>query len=294
MTQQQMSIAFHIGAHKTATSHLQRSLQAASAALAAAGLCYLGPETLRQPRQSLAALFGMQGAGAQLPALAAQYQRLLISEENYIGALNPPRRRPVAQRYPDAAARIDAIAAAAGQKIDLFVGLRRPTAYLNAAYCQQLLGGRVMSMQQYRKLHPLASVDWLDLITRLRMAQGAGRITVWCYEDYAAHFPALMAAMLGADRADLACPIDQRIHVSLSAAAVAEVLHRHQGDATADLALIARRLLPVAAGYPRFDGFTAADHAAADTAYAAQIAAIAAIKDVTMLAPLWLGDANRG
>jgi hypothetical protein len=293
MSDQSAAIAFHIGAHKTATSHLQQSLLAQTAPLAGAGVCYLGPSRLRGAGPSISALFGLPAGKPQITALCQQYQRVVISEENYIGALNPPRRRPVVTRYPDAATRIDTLASAAGQKIDIFLGLRRPTAYLNAAYCQQLLGGRITPMAQYRKLHPLASVDWLHLVARLRSTAGVGRLVVWCYEDYATHFDAIIAGLVGPAQASLVAPIKRRIHASLSAPAVAEVLHRQTRDDAPDLAMIARRLLSVDDGYPRFDGFPPQDHAASDAAYAAQIAAIGALKGVTLLDPLWLTRAVR-
>jgi hypothetical protein len=51
--------------------------------------------------------------------------------------------------------------------------------------------------------------------------------------------------------------------------------------------------LPVEDGFPPFDGFTAAEHAAADAAYVAQVTAIGAIRGVTLLDPLWARDAMR-
>ena len=48
-----------------------------------------------------------------------------------------------------------------------------------------------MPMAQYRKINPTESVDWADLVARLRAAAGVGQLVVWCYEDYAVHFAAI-------------------------------------------------------------------------------------------------------
>ncbi|MBQ2261761.1 MAG: hypothetical protein II336_10360 [Loktanella sp.] len=297
MTQRDFSVAFHIGAHKTATSHLQRSFQAHAAALDALGICYLGPDHLRQPGRSVAALFGLKpgsaGLSGEVAALRQTRQRLILSEENYIGALIGPRGKPMIQRYPDAGPRVHAVAQALGQKIDVFLTIRRPTAFLNSAYCQQLMGGRVVRMAKFRQDNPTGAVDWGDLVARLRAMPGIGELVVWCYEDYAAHFAKICARLLGPEAAALVAPLDERIHSSLSAAAVAEVLHRHALREIGDLGLAARRLLPVEAGFPPFDGFRPAEHAASDAVYLDQIAAIAAMPGVTLLQPVWAAAAMR-
>lgn len=296
MTEPTFSVAFHIGAHKTATSHLQRSIRMQASALAARGVHWFGPDFLRRPHQSVPALLGLtddQGPSDQISALARTGDRIVFSEENYIGVLNVARRRPVTRRYPDAAMRISAVAQAVGRDVDVCLAIRRPTGFLNAAYCQQLMGGIVTPLAQYRKFNPLGSVDWAELVTRLRAAPGVGQLVVWCHEDYAAHFPAICAALLGPAAAGLVQPIDRYIHRSLSAAAVAEVLHRHGSTRLGDLGMSARRVLPVEEGYPPFDGFSPAEHAAGDAAYRAQIAAIGAIPGVTLLDPLWSGGAVR-
>ena len=297
MSHPDFSVAFHIGAHKTATSHLQRSISTQAETLYAAGVAFLGPDHLRLPGQSVSALFGLKPAkpcvSDLIRTVRATCHRLVISEENFVGSLNSPRRKPMVCRYPDAAPRVDAVAQALGQKVDVFLGIRRPTAFVNSSYCQQLMGGRIVRMAQYRRINPLESVDWSDLVHRLRAMPGVGQLVVWCHEDYATHFHAICAGLLGPVAADLVAPLNRRIHASLSAAAVAEVLHRHDLGETGNLGAAARKLLPVSDGYPPFDGFTVAEHAAGNAAYLAQIATIGAMPGVTLLDPLWASTAKR-
>ncbi len=291
-----LSVAFHIGAHKTATSHLQRSIGAEADALAAQGVHWFGPRYLRKWDQTIPALLRLSEGQAppdRLGSLLQTAQRVVLSEENHIGVLNDPRRKPVTCRYPKAAQRIGAVAQGLGRDVDVFLAIRQPTRFVNAAYCQQLMGGKVMPMAQYRRINPLQSVDWADLVARLRAVSGVGRLVVWCYEDYATHFNAICAGLLGPAAAALVRPIAHHIHRSLSAAAVAEILHRHALGGSGDLGVGLRGLLPVEDGYPPFDGFTRAEHAAGDASYRAQIAAIGAMPGVTLLDPLWAAGPMR-
>jgi hypothetical protein len=112
-----------------------------------------------------------------------------------------------------------------------------------------------------------------------------GQIIVWRYEDYASLFKPITQALVGAQAASHLMPSERRINRGLSAAAVADVLHR-QADAAIDLpATVARYMLSVDHGYPAFDAFTQEEHAASETAYASQIERIAGLPGVMVLRP---------
>ncbi len=295
MTSSDFSIAFHIGAHKTATSHLQRSLREATDLLADVGVRYYGPHDFRLPGRSINRLFGLHDKPARAPRRSPQDQltllrkgghRLVLSEENYIGALNSPRRREVRMRYPFAARRVTALADAldAGG-LDVFLSIRNPATFLTSAYCQQLLGGRIMPLERYLQINPLGSVNWLSLVKRLRRARGVNQLTIWRYEDYQPLFSSICAALVGDEAGELVQPLPRRIHVGLSAKAVAEV-HLKKGDVADDkIANFARKHFPVGEDAAAFDGFDPEQHARAAQIYQAQIAAIENLKGVTFLRP---------
>lgn len=295
MMAQPPTICFHIGAHKTATTHLQVSLETAADSFAAHGVRYLGPERFRLPGQSLQALFGLElgkpraapkrDAVAQLAALAKGADRLVISEENFIGPLNFPKGGGMRLRYKTAADRIAALTAALGQEVSLFLAIRQPTTFLNSAYCQALLGGQAIPVVPYLKRNPLSSVDWLALARGLAETHGVKDITVWRYEDYRALFPHIVTALIGNEAAPAVTPHDRQINKGLSMQAVAEVLHR-ANDAEIDVpASVARHLLSTDMGFAPFDAFAPDDHAASAAEYAVQWAAMADIPKVTRLSP---------
>ena len=295
MTAEPLTVAFHIGVHKTATSHLQQSLNKATDALAAQGVRYYGPEYLRLPGRTLPALFGFRkgkdagdakrAPAEQLALLRKDGHRLLLSEENFIGWLNSPKGSTVKSRYINAGDKITELAAAIGQDIDVFMAVRRPSAFINSAYCQMLMGGRVMPVAVYQRRNPLSSVNWLDLVSRVRAAKGVGQLTVWKYEDYNAIFGQIVEGLAGTGLGQHVDPVSRAIHMGLSSAAVAEVLHRTEQGPIDKIGLMARKLLPIEEGYPRFDGFGPDEHAMGDAAYAAQLKGISALEGVTVLLP---------
>lgn len=289
MTTPPFSVAFHVGVHKTATSHLQRSLNKAAVGLAMRGVRFYGPKAFREPGMTLPARFGLRQNGpapdTALDDLRLDGHRLVLSEENYIGALNHPKGFGIKSRYADAGQRLAALAEAMGCEIDVFLCVRRPTTFLNSAYCQMLLGGRVQTVGAYQKRNPLSSVDWVQLVAGIRAAPGVGRLFVWRHEDYAAVFAQIIASLVTPEAADRVVPIPRHVNRGLSVQAVQRVLAAPDAHPDARLAADARRTYPVEDGFPSFDGFTPADHEIGDAIYARQIAAIAALEGVTLLQP---------
>ena len=286
------TIAFHVGAHKTATTHLQRSLLSAAEPLADAAVRFYGPKSFRLPGRSIPALFGLKDGPVdperrtpreQLALMRKDASRVIFSEENYIGVLNSPRRYPVKTRYPHAADRVTDLARSIGCPIDVFLGIRRPTRFISSAYCQMLMGGRVMPLDRFKRINPISSVDWADLARRLRAAEGVRDLVIWRHEDYAAVFPHICAAMVGPENATLVAPLPRRIHEGLSAKAVSETLQRHAQGEIEKTGFSMRKMWPVGPDQPSFDAFDADEHVIGDAAYAAQVDAIAGLSGVTLL-----------
>lgn len=293
MTDQRFSIAFHVGAHKTATSHLQRSLGKAADALASHGVRYYGPKHFRVPGGTIPARFGFLTntnnappdltPAEQLAEMCGDGHRLVLSEENFMGALNHPRGFSKKLRYPEAGHRLALFSAAIGHEVDVFVAVRRPTGFLNSAYCQMLLGGRLQSLEVYQKRNPISSVDWVHFITGLRAAQGVRQVNVWRYEDYPDVFPQITTGLVGADAAKAVAPIPRYVNRGLSADAVADVLTKASDDSDKKLAFSARKAFAVEDGHPPFDGFAPEEHAISNAAYARQVKEIGQLEGVTLL-----------
>jgi hypothetical protein len=108
---------------------------------------------------------------------------------------------------------------------------------------------------------------------------------VWCYEDYIHVRPKIVSGLVGPSQAPLVQWIKRNINKCLSSSAVAQVLTHSADEDTAQLGYTARGELPFKADHPSFDGYTAAEHAAGDKVYFAQLASIAGMDGVTNLRP---------
>jgi hypothetical protein len=287
MTSTDFSIAFHIGAHKTATSHLQRSLLLATDDLAAQGVRYYGPDHFRLPGRTISALFGLRERRAkrppqdQLALMRKGADRIVFSEENFIGTLAHTISRDIEFGYPNANIKIAQLARALDKPIDLFLCVRNPTAMINSVYSQLLRGNKIMPFDDFKAMVPMARGDWADLVTRLRETPGVGRVVVWAYEDYIAMFGDICDAMLGT-RVE---PVGHHVNPRLSVQAVAQILAQYDAGKQGDLAKEAANAFPVENGFARFDGFCDREHDFVDVAYRAQVAAIREMAGVTLLSP---------
>jgi len=292
MTTSPGSIAFHVGAHKTATSHLQRCLMKGADRLAAQGVRYYGPDYFRQRGHAIRWLFGFRddqpiksgqpSGAAKIAQMADGAKRLLLSEENYLGPMNDPDAGFMAQRYPEAGKRVGMFAQAVGQDVDVLIGLRQPSTYLNGAYGQMLLSGQRCDFDTYCRNNPLEGIDWAQVIAQLRAAKGVGQVIVWRYEDYAQVFDQVVGHMVGLENVALVPRIKRRINPGLSTQAVAAV---RAGSEDLRQRYGLRDQFCVTGGHTPFDGFTPEDHAASAAAYDAQITAIANMDGVTFLRP---------
>lgn len=275
------TLALHIGLHKTATTHLQQSLAQSRAALAAAGVALFTPPQLRQPGLSVAERLGL-GTGrtgaAAVAALAEGAGRVVISDENLAGRLHD-RTALVWPPYPDLADRAAALVAhVAPVPVALFVGLRAPGAFLVSAYSQLLVRGHPVPWEEVIAAHPPEAIDWPGRIAALAPV---APVTVWLQDDWPAVFPAVAAALVGAEAARVAGVAARpgRSQQGLSARAVAATLGGGME------ARAARAAWPAGPDNPPFDPIPADRRAALAERWAADVARIAALPGVRLLRP---------
>ena len=285
------TVVLHLGAHKTASTHLQHAIIAAKPL---DDVAFFGPRLLRGPGDSIPERFGFpldptagqvaqQSPTQMLAAMADGAARLVLSEETFAGKLQRGWGRIPTPLYYTAPNRLetfaDIIAGAGGPAIDLCLAIRNPSDYLGSAYSQILRGNRIVLPEKYRAKNAITDMDWADYVARLRAVPGVGTLTVWAYEDYADLFPRICSAMVGTG--DIAFP-DTRVQPRLSTKAVDTVLLAKSWGGE-DMIQAAADALPIGDDNPPFDLYSTADHAHSQTLYDAQRAKIAAMPGVTYL-----------
>ena len=285
------TLVLHVGAHKTASTHLQHTLIAAKPI---PNTAFWSPRLLRGPGESVPERFGFpldpktaivsqKSPQDMLVEMADSADRLVISEETFVGRLQRGWGRIPTPLYFTATARIakfaQIVTEAGGPAIDLCLGIRNPTDYLASAYSQILNGNRVILPEKYRERNDISDVNWADYVQRLRGVPGVGRLTVWRHEDYADLFPQICMAMVGTgDIPVLAGRVQQR----LSSKAVDTILLAKSWSGP-EMIHKAANALPLSPDNPPYDLYDEETHAQSQAFYNMQCDAIAAMQNVTFL-----------
>lgn len=291
-----MTLTIHVGAHKTASTHLQQSLRSVMPQMQAAGIHYSDAAHWRGWPMRLAAALddGPQGRRL-LRRLQARFDPIdefwphqILSEENILGTLRPDSLIGDRVIYPQAQRRMNRLCGAFRRRpATVCLAVRDPLDFFTSAFSMRVLGGHALVWEEYLDGYDPATVSWTGLARRLLAARGVARLIVWRYEDYAALRPALLARLLPADVA-AAVPDGPRAVVGLSQTAYDAFLRRAMEDVDADLAEIARA---ADQQYPRRDDHArlitgdAALAAACAAAYAADMDTLAALPGVEFLRP---------
>lgn len=280
-------IVLHLGAHKTASTHLQQALKRARPF---AGARVFVPDDLRKDGLRLQDWLhrGVEDAGheAALRSAFAVAGRLVISEENILGQSPGAVHRAAGPLYPRSAERLEKLVRVLPEgPVTLALALREGAGFLASCYSQALMAGRVAPYAAlFGALDP-AAPGWEGLVAGLAAALPAARLVIWDHADWPAVAPAVAQALLGPG-ARLALPTG-RAHPGLTAPAVAALLAAAppQEAEARDLARDLRAKFPREAGHPPFQPHDPATRARAAAAHAALMARLGAWPGVTWLRP---------
>ena len=287
----------HIGAHKTASTHLQIGLRRAEGALAQHGIALFTPPALRAPELGLQDYLGLspddEAAGEHGARLRAAFgrpaERLVISEENILGNAHAHDMIRSRRFYPRAETVVPRVLdlLPSGPKT-LALAIRDPASFLTSAYSQRLMSGVPDRFDHFLEgLSPL-QMSWFDLVSRLRAALPDARIVIWRFEDYPSIAGPVLRALLGPPAAEVplahaaAHPgLSARAHLAVMAEAPA--LSAMDRDAARERIAALREAHPKAPDAPAFDPFLPRIKAQSLRAYREDVARIAKVAGVTLL-----------
>ncbi|MFK7851602.1 MAG: hypothetical protein AB8D78_11555 [Akkermansiaceae bacterium] len=192
-------ICLHLGVHKTASTHLQQTLnnQENRAVLNDASIQFYGPETLR-PRKVVSLVYSLSSTGEnfvktdnykklveKVGALLAQNnaEKIVLSDENLVGSCAEVLTAGVI--YPNFEQRLKILAKLFEHNdIEISVCIREMSSYLVSAYCEALRGTRkIFPFQKYvQKLEP-NTCKWIGYLEMIRSIFPNAKINIWNFED---------------------------------------------------------------------------------------------------------------
>lgn len=289
-----MHIVLHLGAHKTASTHLQLALARARIALTGHGVLYIGPDELRRRGLGLPEYLSLAGedpdhAGRLQAAFAGPCDRLVLSDENILGNAHNVEMIKTARFYDRASLRLKRLKALLPQgRLFLALGIRNPAGFLASAYAQRLMSGRLERFDDYVQGLDPARLRWSELIARVQAAVPDAGWTIWRYEDYPGNAPAILEALLGPAK-DVVRLGGGVAHPGLSAAAHEILMHEAPVLAGQGEEAIKARVKAVRASWPKgteYPAFRPHDTELlnrSNAAYAADCTRIAALPGVHAL-----------
>jgi hypothetical protein len=292
MTDSNRTWHLHVGAHKTASTHLQEQLEALRPELAAAGV---GMATLDQLRPVRALDLRLRRPKVWLGGVRLRHEiedrvaqqtpllpRMIVSEEDILGNAADPL---APRMYPRAGFRVRALASAllAPDRGGIWLSVRSLDRFLPAAYATALKHGALPFDSEALKTRVLASPpDWSTLVARLLRAAPGVPLTVWNYADYRANTRAIITDLTGVAPAQMPIIADPVATQTPDATAIrtAEALPQ-QPDPHIRAARIAE-IYATATG-PRFGLFTDEEITRLQALHRIQLQAIRAMPQVRVL-----------
>lgn len=209
-----MQFHIHLGAHKTATTFVQRTLRENAPALAAAGIA--APDLVVLRKRFTARFDRVMRGGALAARLfdaslrrdlqsllpsAPGIGRVLLSDENFLGVLGANTKGR--GLYPDAGGRARVLARLAGPgDVHWFLAIRNYADFVTSAYLQAASHRAAPAFEAYVAAVLAGPRGWADIVDELVAHSGAGRVTVWTYERFRDDpVPVFAALVPGADLA---------------------------------------------------------------------------------------------
>ena len=268
----------HIGAHKTATTHVQETLALMRPELVAQGVDFIPNLLLRQG--GIAVALGRKRLWKRVPPLRGPMVRRILAEH-----LDPLRAGPTRMVFSEPiypqVQRVTALLAtlAPRSRVTLYLSIRSFDTQLPSAYVQELKvmpvpGGGFEAIRRRVLARP---PSWFELVRRIRAAAPGVPLRVWRQEDYRDHREAIVAALVGravGPLPEIADPVRTR-SPSLEAIRLAEALPA--GLPAGERRARVDAIFAAAGDGTRFNPFAPAEAAALQAAYAEDLARIDAL-----------------
>ncbi len=292
-TVQVESLQVHVGAHKTASTHLQAILGQNADHLLARGVGFCGPAVLRDDWVSqldkssrfFAGRAGRPGLRSVTNALVPDCQQLVLSEENIAGIpLTLGQGRRLYQGLPKKLNTLRDLFPSAAMRC--FMSTRSYADFYRSVYCELVRNRGWQPFEKHIHYELVAQHSWARLVDGIRKKVPGLELVIWPYEQYDSLLNTILDALLGAERAALLNRrlFSTRVRPSLSAAAL-KALQAMEDDGRNPMECSAEMLVlyPVSDEFPAYDPWTEEQRAVLDDNYARDLQEIAGMPGVSLL-----------
>lgn len=246
--------ALHIGAHKTATTFMQKTFAQNQALLAQRGVHYLPLDLVR--KNFTAMLNNNNEANDITRALieAGRKQDLLISDENISGS--PADLIKSGAYYPNIGQRVaSAISILGNPRPEIFLACREYASFTISMYCEYLRHRDFMLFDNYFQIFRKSGFNWETPVAQILKSAPEATLTVWDFSQFRERQLDIMTAISGIDAGLMEAPADP-VRTSFSGTTISALEHlfkimpAHQ---------VKRAVQPLSRAFPRGAEFAAYD-----------------------------------
>lgn len=184
-------ISLHIGAHKTATTHFQRSMVNNEDFCNRNSLTFLPTKLFREyltPIERRSHLFGEFDAcfdefQAVLNAAIGSNERLFLSEENILKLSHPLGEREL---YPKSVEKLSRVRRLIGpEPIDVYISIRNYADFLPSIYIEYIKNFKYLDFSEFMAMSNGQVGSWTSLIQRISTNLApSDKLFIWTYEGY--------------------------------------------------------------------------------------------------------------
>ncbi|THH38733.1 hypothetical protein E4Z66_03965 [Aliishimia ponticola] len=221
-------MSLHLGAHKTASTHLERMLRQN---VSAHGFSEIRVAKKRDIRDAITSKLDQVKHKEELsPELIAGVTKLLrrkstivVSDENILGTTTSLFEKD--QFYPNAERRMRRVKRLlAGYDVTVFLAIRNPADFITSSYCEAVRHSGYIPFEDYVDGDDLKKMRWSNLVRRISKAAPGVKICLWQFEYYPTIWRQVSERMLnvGKQRAGQIEWLDEVARPGMSAKALKE------------------------------------------------------------------------
>jgi len=194
-------LTLYLGAHKTATTHLQGILHANRNRLAEEGIKLSMPGDVR--KEWLQSFFHWcnhkdSDSREKIQKAAPEKGTWLLTEENIAGVSNDFTIK--SGIYPHIGARLKCLRSAWPEpEMELFFSLRSYETFYRSAYSEVVRNRGYIPFDEFYDEERFKNNSWVETVRQFVEVIPQERITLWRYEDFRKLVPSILKAMTGID-----------------------------------------------------------------------------------------------
>lgn len=245
-----LEVVVHFGAHKTATTFLQRFLKNHQGDLRRSGVGYVpldvcresitpfvakiarGPEGARSASADVGGMWrAISEVAGQADSPGEPFRRLVISDENLAGPALAILNKKVL--YPSAANRLRILANQfPGARVKLMVCIRDYADFIPSVYCEVLRRHRLAPLEKMLDKGRDVFLSWPSYLLDIAADIPECEVQFWRYEEFAASPRDVAEAVTGVRLESIEAAVSKKVRPSLTrkSVAVLQAARKHLSD----------------------------------------------------------------